>query len=429
MSAVPELEVRRYAPSHIAGNPALLTEAQRELIGRAAELGPAFAARAERYDREASFPFENYADLREAGLLAICVPKAHGGRGADFATYVMVAAEIGRWCGATALSYNMHVSSCMWSGFIADALDMTPAQRAEHERIRAQHYARIVGEGKVYAQPFSEGGAAAAGAAPWGTIARAVDGGYVINGRKIFASLAGAADWYGVLCTLERPGQEGRGSRRDSMYLAVPAGAGGLRIYGDWDPLGMRGTVSRNLEFKDVFVPHDARLMPEGLYFQAASRFPHMFATLSPTYMGIAQAAYDFTVQYLRAEVPGMPPVRRRMYPTKQHAVAEMRIKLEATRALFLNNARDARIDPDKDARMRLYAAHYTIMENANELARLAIRTCGGQSMLKSLPLERLYRDSRCGSLMLPWTAELCIDRLGRECLYEAGERDEELEA
>jgi len=55
-------------------------------------------------------------------------------------------------------------------------------------------------------------------------------------------------------------------------------------------------------------------------------------------------------------------------------------------------------------------------MENANELAQLAIRTCGGQSMLRSLHLERLYRDSRCGSLMLPWTAELCVP--GGACLY-----------
>ncbi|MDZ4144271.1 MAG: acyl-CoA dehydrogenase, partial [Burkholderiales bacterium] len=46
------------------------------------------------------------------------------------------------------------------------------------------------------------------------------------------------------------------------------------------------------------------------------------------------------------------------------------------------------------------------------------------QSMMKHLPLERLYRDSRCGSLMLPWTAELVLDRMGRETLYEAGERD-----
>ena len=418
----------RYQPSYIAGNPASLTPLQRELVARMAALGPAFAARAERYDREASFPFENYDDLRAAGLLGICVPTAHGGLGADFTTYVIVAAEMGRWCGATALSFNMHVSSCLWAGEIADALDMTPEQRADHQRNRSIHFARIVGEGRLYAQPFSEGGAAAAGAAAFGTTARAVDGGYLVNGKKIFASLAGAADTYGVLCTLERADQASGGSRRDAMYLAVPADAPGVQVVGDWDPLGMRGTVSRNLLFKDVWVPATARLMPEGLYHQAASRFPHMFATLSPTYLGVAQAAYDFTVQYLRAEVPGMPKVLRRQYPTKQYAVAEMRIKLEATRALFLQNARDACIDPDRDTRMRLYAAHYTIMENANDISRLAIRTCGGQSMLKSLPLERLYRDSRCGSLMLPWTAELCMDRLGRECLYGAGERDEAIE-
>lgn len=414
-----------YRPSHIAGNPAQLTAQQRELIEIAATLGrEKFAARAARYDREATFPFENYEDLRASGLLGICVPRQYGGQGADFATYVMVAAEIGRHCGATALSYNMHVCSCMWSGFIADALDMTPAQRDEHERFRAVHYENIVRHGKVYSQPFSEGGAAAAGKAPWGTLAHPVEGGYVVSGKKIFASLAGAADFYGVLCTVDKPGA----SMRDSLYLAVPANAPGVSVVGDWDPLGMRGTVSRTLLLKDVFVPHSARLMPEGLYFQAASRFPHMFATLSPTYMGIAQAAYDFTVQYLRAEVPGMPPVKRRMYPTKQIAVAEMRVKLEQTRALFLQNARDAMVDPDKDTRMRLYAAHYTIMENAQAMAAVAIRTCGGQSMLRSLPLERLYRDSRCGSLMLPWTAELCLDRLGRECLYEPGERDEAID-
>jgi len=418
-----------YRPSHIAGNPATLTAQQRELIELAATLGrEKFAPRAAKYDREASFPFENYQDLRASGLLGICVPRQHGGMGADFATYVMVAAEIGRHCGATALSYNMHVCSCLWSGLIADALDMTPAQRDEHEAFRAVHFDNIVRLGKVYSQPFSEGGAAAAGKAPWGTLARPVDGGYIVTGKKIFASLAGAADFYGVLCTVDKPGSPGGGSQRDSLYLAVPADAAGVSVVGDWDPLGMRGTVSRTLLLNDVFVPVSARLMPEGLYFQAAMRFPHMFATLSPTYMGIAQAAYDFTVSYLRGEVPGMPPVKRRMYPTKQIAVAQMRVTLEQTRALFLQNARDAMVDPDKDTRMRLYAAHYTIMENANDLARLAIRTCGGQSMLKSLPLERLYRDSRCGSLMLPWTAELCLDRLGRECLYEGGERDEVIE-
>lgn len=414
--------------SSIAGDVSALTTQQRELLELASSLGrDKFAGRAARWDREASFPFENYADLRDAGLLGICVPKAHGGFGADFTTYVMVAAELGRHCGSTALSFNMHVCSTLWAGAIADALDMTAEQRADHERIRKGHFARIVGEGRIYSQPFSEGGAAAAGKAPWGTRAIKVEGGYRVVGKKIFASLSGAADYYGVLCTLEREDGEA-GTLRDSLYLAVPAKAEGVAVSGEWDPLGMRGTVSRTLTFDNVLVGDDARLMPEGLYFQAASRYPHMFATLSPTYMGIAQAAYDFTVAYLRGEVPGTPPVKRRMYTTKQIAVAQMRVSLEQTRALFLQTAREARVDPDKDARMRLYAAHYTIMENANEVCQLAVRTCGGQSMLKSLPLERLYRDSRCGSLMLPWTAELCIDRLGRECLYESGERDEVIE-
>ncbi|HOL38376.1 MAG TPA: acyl-CoA dehydrogenase family protein [Rubrivivax sp.] len=419
---------KRYVAPAIAGDAAALTPQQRELLGRVAELGPHWAERAERHDREASFPRENFDELRAAGLLGLAVPQHCGGLGADFATCVLVVAEMGRWCGSTALSFNMHVNPCLWSGLVADALDMGAAERAAHERIRARHCERIVGEGRLYAQPLSEGGAAAALAAPWGTVARKVAGGYVVSGRKIFASMAGAADFYGVLCTLEPGTESGSGTQRDAIFLAVPAAAAGVSVEGDWDALGMRGTVSRNLRFADVHVADDARLLPEGLYEQAARRFPHVFTTHAATYLGVAQAAYDFTVQYLRAEVPGMPRVPRRQYPTKQHAVAQMRTRLEAARALFLLNARDARIDPDKDARMRLLAAHYTVMEHANDVCRLAVRTCGGQGMFRHLPLERLYRDSRCGSLMLPLTAELCMDHLGRECLYEDGEGDEAIE-
>jgi alkylation response protein AidB-like acyl-CoA dehydrogenase len=349
------------------------------------------------------------------------VPERYGGLGADFLTYCIVAAEIGRHCGATALTFNMHVCSTLWTGELADDLEMTAEQRAEHESYRTEHFRRIVQDGKLYAQPFSEGGAAAAGKAPFGTTATKVDGGWVVNGRKIFASLSGAADYYGTLCTEDKPDA----GMRDTLYLAIPADAPGVSITGDWDPLGMRGTVSRTLVLEDVLVPDSAQLMPRGVYFQAAMRWPHMFSTLSPTYMGVAQAAYDFTVQYLRGEVPGTPPVKRRMYPTKQIAVAQMRVMLEQTRALFLRALADAKVDPSKDERLRVYAAQYTIMENANDLCRLAIRTCGGQSMLRSLPLERMYRDSRCGSLMLPWTAELCLDRIGREALYEPGESDD----
>ena len=404
----------------VVGSGYALSEKQKVLLERAEALGPAFAKRAARHDAEASFPHENYAELRDAGFLGLCVPEKQGGLGADFKTYSLVSATLGKYCGATALTFNMHACSTLWPGLMADDLDMTPAQRAEHEKHRALHFKRVVAEGAIYAQPFSEGSAAAAGKAPFGTTATRADGGWRINGKKIFASLSGAAHYYGVLCTEAKPEL----SMRDTLYIAVPGNAPGLSITGDWDPLGMRGTVSRTLVFNDVFVSDDAQMMPRGVYFQAASRWPHMFTTLSPTYMGIAIAAYEFTVRYLRGDVEGVS-VKRRMYPTKQIAVAEMHVKLEQTRALFLRMLDDARIDPPKDARLRAYASQYTIMENANDLCRLAIRTCGGQSMLKSLPLERLYRDSRCGALMLPWTAELCLDRIGREALYEPGESDD----
>lgn len=400
------------------------TPRQRNLLTLAHELGRTrFAPRAARWDEEASFPFENYEDLRAAGLLGLCVPESEGGMGADYPTYMMVAAEIGRFCGATALTYNMHICSTLWTGVLADGIAMTPAQREEHMRRRQLHFDRVVRQGAVYAQPFSEGSAAAAGRAPFGTTARKVEGGWVVNGRKIFASLSGAADYYGVLCTEDKEGE--KPDVRDTLYLAVPAGSKGLTVSGDWNPLGMRGTVSRNLGFQEVFVTDDEQLMPRGIYFKGAQTWPAMFFTLAPTYLGIATAAYDFTVSYLRGEVPGEPPVKRRMYPTKQIAVAQMRIQLEQMKSLFLRAVLEARPNPSKDERMRLYAAHYSVMEGANDIARLAIRTCGGQSMMKHLPLERLYRDSRCGALMLPWTAELVLDRMGRETLYETGEKDE----
>ena len=398
-----------------------LTTKQRHLIDLAGTLGrEKFAPRAARYDAEASFPFENYDDMRDAGLLGLCVPESHGGLGADFATYCLVSAELGRYCGSTALTYNMHACSMLWSGSMTDDLDMTAAQRARHQLAQEGHFRRVIQDGAIYAQPFSEGNASAAGRAPFGTLATRVDGGYRLNGKKIFASLADAASYFGILCTEDVDDA----SRKDTIYLAVPKDSDGFEVTGPWDPLGMRGTVSRTLIMKDVFVPDENELMPRGIYFQAANRWPHMFITLAPTYMGLAQAAYDFTVQYLRGEIEGMPPVKRRMYPTKQLAVAEMFVTLEQTRALFLRAIADAKPDPTKQERMRAWAAQYTIMENANDIARLAIRTCGGQSMLKTLPLERIYRDSRCGSLMLPLTAELCLDRLGREALYEAGEED-----
>jgi alkylation response protein AidB-like acyl-CoA dehydrogenase len=395
-----------------------LTDVQKQWIGQIDEVGPTWAERAFEHDRQAAFPTDNWNDLRRMGFLGLCVPRRLGGMGADYRTYMLVASRIAYYCAATANTFNMHNANALWTADMVDQLDLTPEQQASHERNRQHHGARMLA-GKIYAQPFSEGSAAAAGKIPFGTLARKVDGGWVLNGRKIFASLSGHADSYGVLCTEDLP----EASMRHTLFVAVDAQAPGLSIEGDWDPLGMRATVSRTLVLKDVFVDELSLMMPPGVYAQAASRFPHMFMTLTPTYMGLAQAAFDFTVAYLRAEVPGVN-VKRRMYPTKQIALAQMYIKLQQAWALFHRATSEHRCNPSRSERLRALACQHTVMETSADICSEAVKVCGGQAMLKTYPLERMFRDSRCGALMLPWTAEICLDRLGQGLLYRQGETD-----
>src|ERR1700730_16948773 len=210
-----------------------LTDQQAELIARARAFGArVLAPRAAEHDREASFPLENFRDMHAQGLLAICIPREEGGLGAAFQTYCLAAAELGRYCGATALSWNMHVCSTLWSGLLADDLPMEAAERNAHMQRRRAHYRRIVDDGAIYAQPFSEGAAAAAGTVAFGTEARPVDGGFVVNGKKIFASLSGAADYYGILCTERAQGEAAR--RRNTLYIALPADAPGAQGACGW---------------------------------------------------------------------------------------------------------------------------------------------------------------------------------------------------
>ena len=373
------------------------------------ELGPAFAERAAGYDRETAFPFENYAELRDAGLLGLCIPKRYGGMGASFQDYMHVAAELARFCPMTALTYNMHSQTTLWTGILADDLDMPPEVRERHERIRSELYRWILEDGAIMSQPLSEGIArgATAGVA---TTATPVPGGFNVNGRKVFASLAGAAHAYNFTCRV--PGEEGL------RFLSVRSDNPGVRIVGDWDPLGMRGTDSRTLVFEDAFVEADDELLPTGGFDQLAARWPHVYLTLTPTYIGLTRAVVDFVQGYLGSTPPPGIPARRDV-PAKQWAWAEIQIAYERSRSLWECAVAEAGLDPDPDQLRRAWAASYTAMETAPEVAALAIRACGGGSLMRNLPLEQHYRDARCGSVMLPWSAEVCLELLGRFGLYE----------
>src|ERR1700741_5344211 len=110
-----------------------LGDEEAALIDKARRFGArVLAPRAAQHDRDATFPIGNFRDMHPEGLLRICVPKEHGGFGASFRPYCLAAGEPRRYCGATALSWNMHVCSTLWTGALAYDLEMSPEERTAY---------------------------------------------------------------------------------------------------------------------------------------------------------------------------------------------------------------------------------------------------------------------------------------------------------
>ena len=183
----------------------------------------------------------------------------------------MVAAEIGRHCGATALSYNMHVCSThvgrlhrRRAGHDARAARRPRRQpRAalrQHRRTRPGLFAALLRRRR---RGRRQGALRHAGAGRW-------------TAATSSAARRSSPRWparpTSTACCARWTGPARRSAIRCTWRCRPMPPA--CSVVGDWDPLGMRGTVSRTLLLQDVFVPHTARLMPEGLYFQAAGALP-----------------------------------------------------------------------------------------------------------------------------------------------------------
>ena len=391
------------------------TARQQELIARARRVAlERFAPRAAAHDRDATFPFDDYADLRREGLLGLCIPERYGGLGANYETYCLVAEQIAQGNGSTALTFNMHCLTMLMMGELADAMAMSAAARERHEKLRAAKYREVIEQGVFYGQPHSEpvehgetDTKLSMGGRRFGTTARKVDGGYVVTGKKFFVSLAGSAPYFATPAI--RLGDEPWIER--TLYLQVPKDAPGVTFPGEWDPMGMRGTVSKDMILQDVFVPDDGEVLPPGLFGAMYNAFPQLSPlTFCATFLGLAQAAYDGATAYLTGEMPGSPGLHTDAVG-KGPTVAEMLFALEAARALYYRAISEARVDSSPEVVQRARAAFVTIQRTASLVTQEAIRVCGGRALLKRYPLERYARDARAGALMRPWTQDIATQQ------------------
>ncbi|GIJ51254.1 BEC protein [Virgisporangium aliadipatigenens] len=376
----------------------------------ARRLAPRFAARAAGYDAAGDFPVDDFADLRDAGLFGLMVPTRLGGLGAGFAEYARVAYELARGNGATALVFNMHASVTGALAGVPDvmveALGVPEHFFAARDRILADAAA-----GRWYAVAMSERGVGSRLSQLSTSYTREPDGSWRIKGAKSFCSGAGHSDGYLVAA---------RSTADPSLVsqFLVPAGAPGLTVEPTWDALGMRATGSHDVHL-DLTVPEDALVgAVEGLALLVAQLMPHwMVASYAAVYVGVARAAVDAAVSHSRERrLAGLPNVRSRI-GRADAAVAAAKLTVdEAAR----------RVDEapgDEETNRWVWRAKYLAGTTAAEVAASMLEAAGTSATRRGHPLERLYRDARCGSLQ-PATSDVCADWLGVAALGGDPESD-----
>jgi alkylation response protein AidB-like acyl-CoA dehydrogenase len=380
------------------------------LQGRARELAATFSRRAAVHDREGSFPFENFDDLRDAGMLKLTIPVAQGGDEISLSTFLRFQETLAAGDGSTALALNMHLIR-----FGSERESHSYPQRWFEEMCRG-----AIEDGWVCNTAATEEGlgSPAGGGIPE-TLAVAVEGGWHISGRKSFTTLAPILHYF---ITSARISAAGAAPPEIGTFMILRDDPG-VRIEETWDSLSMRSTGSHDLVLRGARIPED-RLMGRRTVGKPDARGgagQAWFALgVSATTIGVAQAARDHAVEFARTRTPlGNAPIRE--YPGVRARVARMDLLLQRSRALVYDAARawETQDESGMPALDRVAVAKVETLNACIETADIAMRVVGGVSLLKKRPIERYYRDVRA-ALHNPPLEDRALEQLARRALDAA---------
>jgi alkylation response protein AidB-like acyl-CoA dehydrogenase len=379
----------------------LNTEREQRFIDLAASLADDFKERAAQHDEEASFPHENYARLRESGYTNLIIPEKFGGLGASMLERLKAQERLARGCGPTALAINMHFNVM---GLLIDI------ERKFHAPNVTAMLQRMASERLICGGSGSEPDNAVINLRPR-TTAHKTTGGYVVNGRKIFGTQSIALDLFFAEATWEDAPQ---GETIITFFIS-PRDTPGLTFKDDWYTMGMRATASRSSELKDAFVPDSAVVLTRGI--SKSGRVTKVFAkapfAIGAVYIGIAQAARDFVVDFMR-DRPRFPLKHPMSHlPSVYNKVGEIDLLIETARAMMWKAGAEVNLDDPVSWSRKAIAARMVAIENSVKVVDLALRAVGGASYFKRLPLERYYRDVRAG-LYHPFDSDESLEFLGK---------------
>lgn len=331
------------------------------------QLAASCAARAAEHDQNDRFVSENVAELKAAGAYGMHIPAELGGGGATYEETADFLRRLAHGCGSSALALSMHthlVATTTWR-YRNQAAPVGP------------FLSRVASEGLVL---VSSGGS------DWlngSATAIKTDGGFLVSGRKIFASGSPVGDLLMTTAVYQDPE-----SGPTVLHFPVNLRGEGVSSHDTWRTLGMRGTGSNDLQLENVFVPEASVAVrrPQGkwhpaMHLVASVAMPLIYAV----YVGLAEAAR-------KAAIALAEP--RSADPDIQVLAGEMDTELASARLALDWMVRNAVEEmPGNETTNKAMMGRQIAGRSALRVAELAMEVAGGASFFRAKELERIFRD------------------------------------
>jgi len=337
------------------------------------ELGPEIEKQGLIYDAENRFAEKNFTMLKAKGVYNAMIPAALGGGGVLYSEVCYFLKDLAHYCPSTSLALSMHMH----------LMAVLTFRHMNGDAMATNTLKAVAEKGLIL---VSTGGG------DWvssnGT-AKKVDGGYRINCKKSFCSGSPIANIAVMSCVFNDGGNE------RVLHFSVPMNAEGVEIIYDWDAMGMRGTGSNSINFKDVFVPEEKITLTRerGVWhpvWDTISTFAHPLFISS--YAGIVESIANRTLALFAQKSSH-----------ESHALSslgEMHNHFQITNMAhhrLVENANNLSMKPSLDSAVVALQAKAIITQHGRMSAQAAMEALGGYSYYHKVGIERLYRDLLAG--------------------------------
>jgi alkylation response protein AidB-like acyl-CoA dehydrogenase len=355
-----------------------LTADQREIRDLVRSLArERIAPRAAEIDESHEFPWDVVELFREHDLFGLLFDEEFGGTGTGTLLALVAIEEVSKVCATSGLILAVQ------------ELGSLGLKLAGTEEQKQRYLPRLASGEWLCAYALTEAGSGSDSAA-MRTEARLENGNYVINGSKRFITNAGVASLYTVFAKTD-PSAEHAGI----SALVVESEAPGFEVARLEPKMGISGSTTGELVFRDCRVPADNLLGDEGEGFKIAMRIlDRSRPGVAAQGLGIAQGATDYALEYAKTrETMGKPIAEHQLIQAK---LADMETKCEAARGLLYKFGQmvDDGVDGPELTKASAMAKLYCT-DVAMEVSTEAVQILGGYGYIKEYPVERMMRDAK----------------------------------